>query len=180
METESADAPAANDAPVADVNVASSEALSAAFSSESQEHIAESQGEASAPQAVETPSEPAAYSASAKSSATADAQQIEKASAAETPVPARAPEVVVTTTGANTVDAVETAVEEVDTSGLTAEGRAINDPRILPKPVTDTAVQTELTQLFDAPEAPPVSVVSQNIPRASNDPRGPKAATAGK
>ena len=108
------------------------------------------------------------------------AQQIQKASAAETPVPARAPEVVVTTTGANTVDAVETAVEEVDTSGLTAEGRAIKDPRILPKPVTDTAVQTELTQLFDAPEAPPVSVVSQNIPRASNDPRGPKAATAGK
>ena len=178
---ESADAPAANDAPVTDVNVASSEALSAAFSSEGQEDIAdESQDEASAPQAVETPSEPAAYSASAESSATADAQQIEKASAAETPVPARAPEVVVTTTGANTVDAVETAVEEVDTSGLTAEGRAINDPRILPKPVTDTAVQTELTQLFDAPEAPPVSVVSQNIPRASNDPRGPKAAAAGK
>jgi ribonuclease E len=50
----------------------------------------------------------------------------------------------------------------------------------LPKPVTDTAVQTELAQLFAAPEAPPVSVVPQNIPRASNDPRGPKAATAGK
>ena len=180
METESADAPAANDTPVADVNVASSEALSAAFSSESQEHIAESQDEASAPQAVETPSEPAADSASAESEATADAQQIEKASAVENPVSVRAPEFVVTTTSANTVDAVETAVEEVDTSGLTAEGRAVNDPRILPKPVTDTAVQTELTQLFDAPEAPPVSVVSQNIPRASNDPRGPKAATAGK
>ncbi len=81
METESADAPAANDAPVADVNVASSEALSAAFSSESQEHMAESQDEASASQAVETPSEPAADSASAESPATADAQQIEKASA---------------------------------------------------------------------------------------------------
>ncbi|MBT5489125.1 MAG: Rne/Rng family ribonuclease [Halieaceae bacterium] len=177
---ESADAPAANDAPVTDVNVASSEALSAAFSSEGQENIAESQDEASAPQAADTPSEPAAYSASAESSATGDAQQTENASAVETPVPARAPEVVVTTASANTIDAVETAVEEADTSGLTADGRAVNDPRILPKPVTDTAVQTELTQLFDAPEAPPVSVVSQNIPRASNDPRGPKAATAGK
>ena len=177
---ESADAPAANDAPVTDVNVASSEALSAAFSSEGQENIAESQDEASAPQSAETPSEPAAYSASAESSATGDAQQTEKASAVETPVSARAPEVVVTTASANTIDAVETAVEEADTSGLTADGRAVNDPRILPKPVTDTAVQTELTQLFDAPEAPPVSVVSQNIPRASNDPRGPKAAAAGK
>ena len=177
---ESADAPAANDAPVTDVNVASSEALSAAFSSEGQENIAESQDEASAPQAADTPSEPAAYSASAESSVTGDAQQTENASAVETPVPARAPEVVVTTASANTIDAVETAVEEADTSGLTADGRAVNDPRILPKPVTDTAVQTELTQLFDAPEAPPVSVVSQNIPRASNDPRGPKAATAGK
>ena len=177
---ESADAPAANDAPVTDVNVASSEALSAAFSSEGQENIAESQDEASAPQAADTPSEPAAYSASAESSVTGDAQQTENASAVETPVPARAPEVVVTTASANTIDAVETAVEEADTSGLTADGRAVNDPRILPKPVTDTAVQTELTQLFDAPEAPPVSVVSQNIPRASNDPRGPKAAAAGK
>jgi ribonuclease E len=177
---ESADAPAANDAPVTDVNVASSEALSAAFSSEGQEDIAESQDEASAPQAADTPSEPAAYSASAESSETGDAQQTENASAVETPVSARAPEVVVTTASANTIDAVETAVEEADTSGLTADGRAVNDPRILPKPVTDTAVQTELTQLFDAPEAPPVSVVSQNIPRASNDPRGPKAAAAGK
>jgi len=177
---ESADAPAANDAPVTDVNVASSEALSAAFSSEGQENIAESQDEASAPQAADTPSEPAAYSASAESSETGDAQQTENASAVETPVSARAPEVVVTTASANTIDAVETAVEEADTSGLTADGRAVNDPRILPKPVTDTAVQTELTQLFDAPEAPPVSVVSQNIPRASNDPRGPKAAAAGK
>ena len=177
---ESADAPAANDAPVTDVNVASSEALSAAFSSEGQEDIAESQDEASAPQAADTPSEPAAYSTSAESSETGDAQQTENASAVETPVSARAPEVVVTTASANTIDAVETAVEEADTSGLTADGRAVNDPRILPKPVTDTAVQTELTQLFDAPEAPPVSVVSQNIPRASNDPRGPKAAAAGK
>jgi len=177
---ESADAPAANDAPVTDVNVASSEALSAAFSSEGQEDIAESQDEASAPQAADTPSEPAAYSTSAESSETGDAQQTENASAVETPVSARAPEVVVTNASANTIDAVETAVEEADTSGLTADGRAVNDPRILPKPVTDTAVQTELTQLFDAPEAPPVSVVSQNIPRASNDPRGPKAAAAGK
>jgi ribonuclease E len=165
---ESADAPAANDAPVADVNVASSEALSAAFSSESQD-------EAMAPQVAEVLPEPTADSASPESSATN-----EQANPVEPSVTSGAPEVVVTTASAETVDAVEAAVEEVDTSGLTADGRAVNDPRILPKPVTDTAVQTELTQLFTAPEAPPVSVVPQNIPRASNDPRGPKAATAGK
>ena len=165
---ESADAPAANDAPVADVNVASSEALSAAFSSESQD-------EAMAPQVAEVLPEPTADSASPESSATN-----EQSNPVEPSVTSGAPEVVVTTASAETVDAVEAAVEEVDTSGLTADGRAVNDPRILPKPVTDTAVQTELTQLFTAPEVPPVSVVPQNIPRASNDPRGPKAATAGK
>jgi len=179
-ETESADAPAANDTPVADVNVASSEALSAVFSNESEEDGSESQDNAIAPQVAQILPEPTLDSASVESSATSDVPQTEKASAAEAPVTSSAAEVVVTTASTNTLDTLETAVEEADTSGLTAEGRAVNDPRILPKPVTDTAVQTELTQLFAAPEAPPVSVVPQNIPRASNDPRGPKAATAGK
>jgi ribonuclease E len=63
-----------------------------------------------------------------------------------------------------------------DTSGLTANGRAVNDPRVAPRPVTETAVKTELGVLFANPEAPPVTIVQQNVPRASNDPRGPRAA----
>ena len=176
IEADSADAPAANDAPVADVNVASSEALSAAFSNESQTESGERQDETIASQPVESPPESVTDSASSESPVIPAAQQTEQTSAAEASVTSIEPEVVVTAS-TNAVDAVEAAVE-ADTSGLTADGRAVNDPRILPKPVTDTVVQTELTELFAAPEAPPVSVVAQNIPRASNDPRGPKAATA--
>jgi ribonuclease E len=59
--------------------------------------------------------------------------------------------------------------------GITAAGRAVNDPRISPKPITDTSVTTEQGQLFWQPEAPPVTVVERDVQRASNDPRGPRA-----
>ena len=59
--------------------------------------------------------------------------------------------------------------------GITAAGRAVNDPRISPKPITDTPVTTEQGPLFWQPEAPPVTVVERDVQRASNDPRGPRA-----
>jgi ribonuclease E len=59
--------------------------------------------------------------------------------------------------------------------GITAAGRAVNDPRISPKPITETPVTTEQGQLFWQPEAPPVTVVERDVQRASNDPRGPRA-----
>ena len=62
-----------------------------------------------------------------------------------------------------------------NTSGLTETGRAVNDPRITPRPVAETIVHTEQRQLFAMPEAPPVSVIHRDVPRASNDPRGPRA-----
>jgi ribonuclease E len=62
------------------------------------------------------------------------------------------------------------------TAGVTEAGRAVNDPRIAPKPATDTSVSTELGELFATPQAPPVTVVQQDVSRASNDPRGPRAA----
>jgi ribonuclease E len=63
-----------------------------------------------------------------------------------------------------------------NTGGLTESGRAVNDPRIMPKPIKETILQTEQLQLFALPEAPPVSVINRDVPRASNDPRGPRAA----
>ena len=78
-----------------------------------------------------------------------------------------------------TKDAVEEEAPEQDvhsTAGVTEAGRAVNDPRVAPKPVTGTAVSTELGELFATPEAPPVTVVQQDVSRASNDPRGPRAA----
>ena len=59
-------------------------------------------------------------------------------------------------------------------SGLTDTGRAVNDPRVEPKPVGEVAVMTLREALFGEQEAPPVSVVDRSVPRASNDPRGPK------
>ena len=72
---------------------------------------------------------------------------------------------------------VEPAAEP-DRSGLDENGRAVNDPRVAAKPVVDVNVHTERRQLFSAQEAPPVSIMSQDVPRASNDPRGPKAGAA--
>ena len=80
------------------------------------------------------------------------------------------------------VEAEDTLAEEVpgqeiqSKAGLTEAGRAVNDPRVAPKPVTQTSVSTELGELFATSEAPPVEVVQQDVPRASNDPRGPHAA----
>ena len=73
---------------------------------------------------------------------------------------------------------VEEAPEQdsVSIAGVTEAGRAVNDPRIAPKPVTDTSVRTELGELFATPEAQPVTVVQQDVSRPSNDPRGPRAA----
>ena len=80
------------------------------------------------------------------------------------------------------VEAEDTLAEEApgqdiqSSAGLTEAGRAVNDPRIAPKPVTETSVSTELGELFATPEAPPVTVAQQDLARASNDPRGPRAA----
>ena len=70
------------------------------------------------------------------------------------------------------VEEIETVV--ADRSGLTETGRAVNDPRVEPKPVGDVNVMTLREALFREQQAPPVSVVDRNVPRASNDPRGPK------
>ncbi len=141
------------------VAVASSEALSAAF-------------------------EPAAESESAAVPAQADALAVsvttEVVEAAEdTQADKPTPELI------NEADTQRSSAEVIgdvigalvrDTSGITDSGRAVNDPRIAPKPIVETQIVTEQAQLFARPEAPPVTVVQQDVPRASNDPRGPRAA----
>ena len=147
------------------VEVASSQALSAAFA----------EPEADIPEALEV--------AAVKETAT---EAPPAAEADETPVqeqaepasigPAVAEEPV---SAVETEDIVSEEAPEQDmhsTAGVTEAGRAVNDPRVAPKPVTETAVNTELGELFATPEAPPVTIVQQDVPRASNDPRGPRAA----
>ncbi|MEP1471737.1 MAG: ribonuclease E [Halieaceae bacterium] len=66
------------------------------------------------------------------------------------------------------------AVEEVaaDRSGLGADGRATNDPRVAPKPAATVEVTTGHPVLFKDTVAPAVVPSGKVVPRASNDPRG--------
>jgi len=147
------------------VEVASSAALSAAFA----------EPEAITREAVETEAVSEAVD-----------EEAPPAEAVEMPVQALAEPTPVEHT---VIEEAPAAVETEDTlaeeapwqdiqlsAGLTEAGRAVNDPRIAPKPVTETCVSTELDELFATPEAPPVTVAQQDVARASNDPRGPRAA----
>ena len=150
---------AATEAPAEPVEIASSEALSAAFtesdSSTASEQVVEEQAQAelhpsSVVEAIET-----AKTEAAKAMVTETAQESDESEGADGSVSGQ--------------PAAQPAL------GITAAGRAVNDPRISPKPITDTPVTTEQGQLFWQPEAPPVTVVERDVQRASNDPRGPRA-----
>ena len=142
----------------APVEVASSEALTAAFT----------------PETGEAPDAPKPEMESAPEVASNDAELTDSA---DTPAANDEPQIAQTET---TAPSMETSVDEApaelevtaDTSGLTGDGRAINDPRVAPKPVTETAVTTEQGLLFWQTEAPPVTVIERDVQRASNDPRG--------
>ena len=94
---------------------------------------------------------------------------------ADTPAPvvASAPEPAVEEAPAPTA-AVETPAEpEAPRAGITAEGRAINDPRVDAKPVTEVAITTNHFPLFSDTVAPAAATSGRIAPRAGNDPRGP-------
>ena len=78
----------------------------------------------------------------------------------------------------DTVSLAAPAAPVADHGGMHSSGRAVNDPRVTAKPVVAVEVHTTLSTLFSGDEAPPVSVVARNIPRASNDPRGPRSGEA--
>ena len=165
-ETVSAEAtPAPTEQAAPAVEVASSEALSAAFA----------EPEADTPEALEVE---AANETAAETAPVVQADETPMQEQAE-PAPL---EPAVAEEAATAVEAEETVSEEAlaqdthSTAGVTEAGRAVNDPRVAPKPVTETAVSTELGELFATPEAPPVTIMQQDVPRASNDPRGPRAA----
>jgi ribonuclease E len=58
--------------------------------------------------------------------------------------------------------------------GLTPEGRAVNDPRVNPSPVGKVQIETGTLALFSDRPAPAVIPEPRSVPRASNDPRGPR------
>jgi ribonuclease E len=159
----SADQGIAPEAPAAaPVAVASSEALSAAFAEPEEAEGGESIESAALTEATSVEPE-VATKASDGELEEAPAEVSDELSAAPIAEPTEPP-------------LEEAPVVEPEALGLTDDGRAVNDPRISPKPVTDTAVSTEQAELFALPTASPVAVVKQDAPRASNDPRGARSA----
>jgi ribonuclease E len=142
--------------------VASSEALSAAFAEPEEAEGGESIESAALTEATSVEPE-VATKASEGELEEAPAEVSDELSAAPIAEPTEPP-------------LEEAPVVEPEALGLTDDGRAVNDPRISPKPVTDTAVSTEQAELFALPTASPVAVVQQDAPRASNDPRGARSA----
>ena len=156
-----ADPGVSSDASAAPVAVASSEALSAAFAEPEQTEGVE--GSAPAESVVMEPK--SAAKAADDEVEVPPAESVDEVSAEPAPVSeqSEAPQ-------------QQAPAPEPEALGLTDDGRAVNDPRISPKPVTETVVSTEQAELFALPVASPVTVVQQDAPRASNDPRGPRAA----
>jgi len=66
------------------------------------------------------------------------------------------------------------AVKVPSTDGITANGRACNDPRVDARPVGVVEITTSYRTLFSENVAPPATPGDRIVPRASNDPRGTK------
>jgi ribonuclease E len=62
------------------------------------------------------------------------------------------------------------------TAGITADGRACNDPRVEARPLGVLEITTTHPVLFNDQVAPAAAGGSRVAPRASNDPRGPLSA----
>ncbi|PIE39185.1 MAG: ribonuclease E/G [Gammaproteobacteria bacterium] len=58
-------------------------------------------------------------------------------------------------------------------TGVSEDGRALNDPRSAPRPVTELGIATQSFSLFSDTVAPAVEANTRFVPRAGNDPRGP-------
>jgi len=56
--------------------------------------------------------------------------------------------------------------------GIRPDGRAVNDPRVAPKPASQPEIQTHTLVIFEE-QKPALQAVVVNAPRAVNDPRGP-------
>ena len=81
-------------------------------------------------------------------------------------------------TAANETDSLaaeaELSTATLDLSGVTENGRAINDPRVDARPVTEITVETARRALFHAKAFPDAIQITNNPERAANDPRGPR------
>jgi ribonuclease E len=145
--------------------------------------VAEAASVAEAPKAPETE-----VAAAPVEAAVASESVTRQETATETPQPERAetgqqanavaeqataPEVPTAAVAEVVEEPVET-VEPASNDGITADGRACNDPRVDSRPVGVVEIVTSSAPLFDDTVAPPAQASDKVVQRASNDPRGPK------
>jgi ribonuclease E len=136
-----------------------------------------SETEASRPAAAETTAEPAVVETS-EAALVAEVEQSkpaldDTATQADSPSSSSEAETAIADVSA---PAQSVAAVPTSTAGLTPEGRAVNDPRVAPKPVGKIEVRTERSSLFPAEQMPAIAYIARDVPRASNDPRGASAA----
>ncbi|WOJ94171.1 ribonuclease E [Congregibacter variabilis] len=89
-----------------------------------------------------------------------------------------APEVESPDTAPVTSLQVEAEAANASGTGLTEQGRAVNDPRVAPAPIQELKIETGQMVLFSETPAPAVEAPDRQVPRASNDPRGSKTASS--
>jgi ribonuclease E len=70
-------------------------------------------------------------------------------------------------------DSAQPAIER-NTTGITADGRAVNDPRVDARPIGEITVQTDVSSVFGTEDFPDAPHYASDAPRAANDPRGPR------
>ena len=70
-------------------------------------------------------------------------------------------------------DSAQPAIER-NTTGITADGRAVNDPRVDARPIGEITVQTAVSSVFGTEDFPDAPHYASDAPRAANDPRGPR------
>ncbi|EED33018.1 ribonuclease E [gamma proteobacterium NOR5-3] len=73
---------------------------------------------------------------------------------------------------------VEAVAANAPGSGVNEQGRAVNDPRVSPAPITELKIETGQMVMFSETPAPAVDAPDHQVPRASNDPRGAKSAAS--
>jgi ribonuclease E len=110
----------------------------------------------------------AAVETAAEADAESPTPQEPIAAATPAPAPEQAP----------IAETVAPSEPELPPAGITADGKACNDPRIAPRAVGKIEIATGYPALFKDEQAPPAEARTIAAPRASNDPRGPRAASA--
>ncbi len=99
---------------------------------------------------------------------------IPSAQTSESGAPEDSPAEVAETTGSEDAIEPDEALLEPSATGITAEGRAINDPRGDARSIGKITVRTAIGTVFGTEAFPDAPHFSSQAPRAANDPRGPK------